>query len=145
MELNGDVHERVRELCAEGDALAEEGDHQEAADCYWTALELLPGPKTRWEASTHILVAIGDLNFAAGELEAARESLELARHCPGADGHALLHLRLGQCLLDQGEPDRAAAELARAHALAGSEIFEDEDGRYLAFLMTRVEAPPEGW
>lgn len=145
MELDGELNERVQALCAEGDGLVEDGHHEEAIDCYWAALELVPEPKTRWEASTHVLVAIADAYFASDDPAAARESLELALHCPGAATHALLHLRLGQCLLDLGVTERAAEELARAHRLAGSEIFEDEDGRYLAFLMNRREAPPEGW
>lgn len=145
MELSAEIREQVQALCAEGEAATEAGDHEEAIDSYWSALELLPEPKTQWEIATHLLVAIGDAYFSADDPAASREALELARHCPGGAENALLHLRLGQSLYHLSVLDHAVDELALAHKLGGSEIFEDEDGRYLALLMTRKEAPPDGW
>jgi hypothetical protein len=98
----------------------------------------VPEPKDEWGASTWILGAIGDAAFLGGYKTLAREALEDAMHCPDAIGNPFLHLRLGQVLLDEDEPDRAADELIRAYMGAGPEIFVGEDPRYLAFLKTRA-------
>lgn len=58
--------------------------------------------------------------------------------CPDALGNPFLHLRLGQAQLNLGNEDRAADELMRAYMGGGPEVFEIEDGRYLAFLKTRA-------
>lgn len=144
-ELADEVFERVKELCAEGDQLLEDEEWDDALEAYFEALELLPEPKTRWEAATLVLTSIADVHYLTGEDADARAMLELALKCPGADGNAFLHLRLGQSLLELGEKDGAADALARAYKGGGEELFEDEDPKYLAFLMTRMEAPPDGW
>lgn len=144
-ELSDEVHAQLKSLCTEGDLLAEQGDYDEAADLYWEALALLPDPKSQWEAATGILGAIADANFLAGEYEDGRDNLQLAMHCPGAPANPFLRLRLGQCQFELAQLDRAADELAQAYRAAGSEIFEEEDAKYLAFLMTRIEPPPGGW
>jgi hypothetical protein len=90
------------------------------------------------------MAAIGDACFLGGWATSARRALEAAIGCPGGLGNPFLHLRLGQVCLDQGEPDRAADELARAFMGAGREIFEHEDPRYLAFLATRMRLDAAG-
>lgn len=138
-ELPPTVHETIEHLCANGDALATAGKYEEAIAEYNRAWEIVPAPKTEWNASTWILAAIADAAFLAGYKTSAREALEYAMLCPDAVGNPFLHLRLGQVLLDAGEQDRAADELMRAHMGAGEQIFATEDDRYLAFLKTRAE------
>ena len=59
--------------------------------------------------------------------------------CPGAIGNPFLHLRRGQVLYEQNEPDAAADELMRAFMAEGHEIFENEDEKYLNFLASRAD------
>jgi len=59
-------------------------------------------------------VAIADSQFLASEFAAALETLEDAQFCPGAIGNPFVHLRLGECLLEMGQRDRALDQLARA-------------------------------
>src|SRR5690348_8276377 len=122
-ELNDDVYKRIESGCAKGDALAEKKRYSEALKQYWGAWELLPEPRTEWQAATWLLGAIGDANFLAGDFVAGRDNFSLAMHCPDAIGNPFLHLRLGQCQYELGDLDRAADELARAYAGAGSDIF----------------------
>jgi tetratricopeptide (TPR) repeat protein len=143
-ELDDDVHERIQALCAEGDALAQQANYPAALTKYWAAWELLPEPRTDWDAATWILAAIGDANFLGGDFAAGRDNLAMAMHCPDAIGNPFLHLRLGQCQYELGNLDGAADELARAYMGAGAEIFEGAD-KYLAFLKTRLKPPPGGW
>jgi tetratricopeptide (TPR) repeat protein len=143
-ELDHAVHERIQALCSEGDGLTNKGEYVAALMKYWAAWELLPEPKTDWEAATHILGAVGDANFLGGDYLAGQDNLSLAMHCPNAIGNPFLHLRLGQCQFELGNLDRAADELARAYMGAGNEIFEGEE-KYFAFLRTRLNPPPSGW
>ncbi len=139
MELLAEIHERIKDLSAAGDALAESDLFDDALSKYWEAFDLLPEPKTEWEAGTWLLTAIGDANFLKGDFVAGRDNLGSAMHYPDAIGNPFLHLRLGQCQYEVGNLDRATDELLRAYGLEGAEIFESEDPKYLAFLRTRVD------
>ena len=143
-ELNDMVHERIKSLCAEGDAFAEAGDYPAALEKYWEAWDRIPEPQTQWDAATWLLAAIGDANFQIDDFSAGRDNLMMAMHCPGAIGNPFLHLRLGQCQFELGNLDQAANELARAYMGAGRDIFNGEE-KYFEFLKTRLEPPIEGW
>lgn len=108
----------------------------------------MPKPKSDWQAATWVLAAIGDANFLSGDFIAGRDNLSKAMRCPGAIGNPFLHLRLGQCQLELGEQERAADELLRAYMAAGSEIFKDQNPKYLRFLQGKakgVEGPKKSW
>jgi len=137
-ELPSTVYDAIQQFCADGDALASAGRYVEAIGEYNRAWEIVPEPKTRWNASTWILVAIGDSAFLANYNTSAKEALEYAMGCPDAVGNPFLHLRLGQVLFDMGEHDRAADELMWAYMGAGADLFATEDQRYLSFLRTRA-------
>jgi hypothetical protein len=139
MELDDEAHEEIQRLCAQGDELAGTGEHSGALKQYWAAWDLLPEPKTQWEAATWILAAVGDSNFLSGDFVAGRDNLANAMHCPNAIGNPFLHLRLGQCQFELGNLDRAADELMRAYMGGGAEVFDDADPKYLAFLRTRAK------
>lgn len=137
-ELPSTVHTQIEALCAEGDRLAGQQMFEDAVARYNAAWQLVPDPKANWNASTWVLAAIGDACFLGGFQTSAREALEYAMHCPNGVGNPFLHLRLGQVLYDAGEQERAADELARAYMGAGSDIFADQDARYITFLRTRM-------
>lgn len=143
-ELDDRTFERIRSFCVAGDDLLDEGRTDEALEAYWSAWNLLPEPRTSWEAATWILAAIGDVNFRQGRFEAGRDSLLIAMGCPEAIGNPFLHLRLGQCQLELGETERAADELAQAFRLESEDLFEDEDPKYLEFVRSRLKERPGG-
>lgn len=139
MELEDELHDRIEALSAEGDGFADDEDFAAALKCYWEAWELLPEPRTQWEAATWLLASVGDANFHSGDFVAGRDNLAAAMHCPDAIGNPFL--RLGQCRLEFGELDQAADELARAW-MGDPDVFEEEDPKYLAFLATRMQGIP---
>lgn len=139
MQLDDNTYAQIQQYCAKGDALAKAGDFEAALALYWRAFDLLPEPKTSWQAGTWILTAIGDANFLAGDFTAGKDNLASAMHFPGALGNPFVHLRLGQCQFELGNLDRAADELMRAYMGAGPQIFAQDDGKYLAFLATRAK------
>ncbi|WP_241011609.1 hypothetical protein [Burkholderia sp. Ac-20392] len=138
-ELDNALYERIGALSDAGDALMEDGDYEGALAKFWAGFDLLPEPKTNWEAGTWLMAAIGDVNFHQEDYAAGRDNLAQSMHFPNAIGNPFLHLRLGQCQFELGNLDRAADELMRAYASGGPELFEDEDGKYLRFLATRAE------
>ena len=138
-ELSDDIHAEIQRLCAIGDAHAEQRQFPQALTSYWAAWDLLPEPKTDWEAATWILGAIGDANFLGGDFVAGRDNLSNAMRCPDAIGNPFLHLRLGQCQFELGALDRAADELMRAYMGAGPDIFKAEDPKYIGFLQSRAK------
>jgi len=143
-DLDNSLHNQINQLCAEGNKLGEEDRFTDALACYWAAWDLLPEPKTDWEAATWILAAIGDTNFRNNDFAAGRDNLSMAMHCPNAIGNPFLNLRLGQCQFQLGNLERAIDELARAYMGAGEEIFREEDPKYLALVMTRLDPPLSG-
>ncbi|WP_321923756.1 hypothetical protein [Burkholderia sp. BCC1998] len=138
-ELDDALYERIGALSEAGDALTEAADYAGALAKYREAFDLLPAPRTNWEAGTWLMAAIGDTYFHQGDYAAGRDSLAHAMHFPEAVGNPFLHLRLGQCAFELGDLDRAADELMRAYMGGGPELFEDEDDKYLRFLATRAE------
>lgn len=137
-ELDDAIHDEIKRFCAAGDQLANQKKYEEAVGEYNKAWELVPEPKSEWDASTWILAAVGDACFLSGYFASALEALEYAMHCPNAIGNPFLHLRLGQVLFEKGQLDRAADELMRAYMGAGDEIFLQEDPKYIDFLRTRA-------
>jgi tetratricopeptide (TPR) repeat protein len=143
-ELDSVLHAKLRDLCAEGDRLADEGKYDQAIAAYSQAWKLIPEPATDWHASTWILAAIGDASFRGGYYTSAMQAFEYAMRCPDAIGNPFLHLRLGQCYLEKGVPDSAADQLTRAYMAEGKQIFESEDEKYFEFLKTRIRPPVSG-
>ena len=137
--LSDELHEEIKRLCASGDVHAEAGRYPDALEKYWAAWDVLPEPKTHWDAALWILVSVGEVNFFGGDFEACRDNLSQAMHCPDALGNPLVHLRLGQCQFELNNLDRAADELMRAYMGGGPEIFEDQDPKYVRFLQTRAK------
>jgi hypothetical protein len=147
-ELSEATHSEIQRLSAEGDALANEREYSEAIPVYWQGWDLLPEPKIEWEAATWLLAAIGDANFLGRDYTAGKDNLTTAMRCPNAIGNPFLHLRLGQCQFELGVLDRAADELMRGYMGAGTEIFKDQDPKYLRFLQSKakgIEGPKKSW
>jgi tetratricopeptide (TPR) repeat protein len=138
-ELSNHVDEEIKRLCAIGDKHAEARAYSEAIPNYWAAWDLLPEPKTEWDAATWILVAIGDANYLGGDFVAGRDNFSNAMRCPDAIGKPFIHFRLGQCLFEVGELERSADELMRAYMGAGKSIFDQHDPKYARFLASRAE------
>jgi len=80
--LDDETYDAIQDLCAQGDELAEKSKFAEALTKYEAAWDLLPEPKTQWEAATWILGAIGDACFLSDDFAAGRDKLELAMKCP---------------------------------------------------------------
>lgn len=137
------LHARIEKLSEEGNSLADQGDTLGAWRKFVEALNVVPEPKTEWEATTWLLSSIGDMAFQRGKIEPARDALMGAVRCPGGLGNTFIHLRLGQCYFELGDEHRAADNLTRAYMGGGREAFKDEDPKYFALLEQKLK-PPKG-
>ena len=143
--LAEDTHVKIVQRVTRGDELCESSRSRDAIAEYEKALERLPQPFSDWDAAAHILAAVGDAHYLAGEYGEAETALVAAMHCPGAIGNPFLHLRLGQCAFKKGNRRRAADELTRAYMGGGKEIFDGEEPEYFVFIKTILKEPPGGW
>jgi tetratricopeptide (TPR) repeat protein len=135
--LHEEIHAKISELCARGDALAHSKAYADAIQEYRRAWDLLPEPKMKWKAAAWILAALGDAYFQSGEYKAAADIFsEAILNIPGGLGNPFFHLRLGQSLFELGDRRKGADELMRAYMGAGEEIFGAEDPKYLQYLKT---------
>lgn len=73
MELDESIHCLIKTRCAKGDALVDGAQYEAAVATYNQAWELVPEPKTDWNASTWILAAIGDACFLGGYATSSRK------------------------------------------------------------------------
>ena len=88
-ELDNELYERIGALSDAGDALMEDGDYEGALEKFRAGFDLLPEPKTNWEAGTWLMAAIGDANFLQADYAAGCENLGQAMHFPNAIGNPL--------------------------------------------------------
>ncbi|WP_349663322.1 hypothetical protein IZU89_11730 [Cellulophaga lytica] len=138
-ELEDHIYMQILQLSKAADLLTEKEEYNSALQKYWSAYDLIPEPKTKWETSTWLLASIGDINFINKDFEAGVKNLSSAMQCPDAIGNPFIHLRLGQCQLEIGNKHRAECELNRAYTIKGKPLFMQEDKKYFDFLDARVD------
>lgn len=136
-ELPAEIYEKIRRLSAEGDALARDKKYDKAIRNYQEARDLIPEPKTDWEAEAWLLAATGDAYFFNQRFDKSLEMFtQVIINSASGLGNPFLHLRRGESLFELGRMDEAAGELMRAYMGAGHEIFKTEDPKYVAYLKT---------
>jgi tetratricopeptide (TPR) repeat protein len=137
--LDETLDKRVRQLCAEGYRIYDSGDYEHALRRFYQAWTLIPKPQTQFEASGWVLTAIGDSYFAKRNFNAGIEALRSALFCPKTVGNPFVHLRLGQCYLEQQQTDDADRHLARALYRGGEDLFAKETTHCLERARSALE------
>jgi len=137
--LSSETINKINSLCDKGDEYAETGNFDNALKEYWNVFSLIPEPKTDYEITGWVLVAIGDTNFISKKFNESVENLTNALHCPGALLNPYLHLRLGQCYFELGSIEMAIDQLYMAYVIEGKSIFIYEDPKYFSFLKTKIK------
>ncbi|MBV8049273.1 MAG: tetratricopeptide repeat protein [Paludibacterium sp.] len=132
IQLDAKTYQAIAHHCEDGDRLTEADQLDEALAAYRRAWDLLPDPQRAWEVATWIKVAIADVHFFAARFDEAIAELDYALTCPGGLSNPYIALRMGQALWELGQADEARECLRDALAAAGAEIFDGEDGKYLA-------------
>ena len=139
MELNDDIYDQITDLAEEGDALLSNEKLEEALKKYTSALNLLPAPKSGWEASTWLYTAIGDVHFVAKDYDLALEAYTTVLRCPDGISNPYTWLMIGQSHYEMDQYEKAKENLLRAYMLDGKEIFEGEDTKYFKLIEGLVD------
>ena len=134
MELDDKIYAQIIRLCEEGDSLIDEEEFDKAIEKYSNALELVPLPKTDWEASTWIFTALGDTYFINEDYDMAKNNFYNALNCPDGFSNPLILMRLGESLFECGELEKAKEYLLKAYLLEGYKIFNEEDDKYFELI-----------
>lgn len=134
MELDDKIYAQIIRLCEEGDSLIDEEEFDKAIEKYSNALELVPLPKTDWEASTWIFTALGDTYFINEDYDMAKNNFYNALNCPDGFSNPLILMRLGESLFECRELEKAKEYLLKAYLLEGYKIFNEEDDKYFELI-----------
>jgi tetratricopeptide (TPR) repeat protein len=137
--LPGTLVKKIQEKIDAGDEFLNTDAFARAVKLYQEAIQMIPKPNYLYEVALPAFTALGEANFYSGNYPAALSAFKEALKAPGGVENPLLHLRLGQTYFESGDLDPAADSLTRAYALDGTDIFEGEDDKYLAFLASRIE------
>lgn len=124
-ELPDDVHAEVTRLFQEGANYEDLNAPDAAVECHTKALELLPTPRTQWEAATLLYTALADALGALDRWADAHDALQLALASPGGKGNGYVWLRLGDAHKAEGRQAQALEAYTSAYMLEGAELFED--------------------
>ena len=134
IELSDELYDSIKRLSKQGNNFCEKGQYVDALSSFNAALELVPLPKTDWDTSTWLYVALGDVYFAMNDFEHGKNALFDAMNCPDGQTNPFIYLRLGQCLFELQELDKCEEFLMRAYMLEGKKIFKGENKKYINFL-----------
>lgn len=134
MELDPALYEKIKEHSDEGERLFYDGRFPEALEEYSKALDLIPEPKQRWEASVWVLAAIGDCYFWLKDFGAALGCFRKLMVEYEEYGNPFTRLRYGECLYETGNEELAREHLLAAYAMEGKELFEECDKKYLSVI-----------
>jgi tetratricopeptide (TPR) repeat protein len=142
-----DPAERVDELIQEGEVLLDEYDQEEQAlVCFQEAWALLPEPKEEHSLASNILAAMGDCHFFLGRWEEAHRIFQrIIKTFDGMQTNPFVRMRLGQCLFELRNLSEACNWMVPVYLGEGSNFFESEDPKYVAYLKEHLDPPPGGW
>lgn len=138
MELDDTIYNRIVVLAEEGDEFAENENFEMAIVKYDEALDLLPEPKTDWEAATWLYVAAGDALFSQKKMEEALDAYEKALMSPDGTGNPYIWFCLGEVFFEQQNLQKAKTHFMSAYMLDGDEIFEGADPAYLELISDEI-------
>lgn len=128
--ISNETYESIMRELELGDIAAKNNFFWSALKHYKNALSCIPIPKTDWEITLHVYVALADCYFNLGDYVLANSCYNNALLCPDATGYGYVWLGLGQTLYELGKIEEAKDALMRAYMLEGEEIFENEDKKY---------------
>ena len=124
MELDDALFAEITRLTDSGEALFDKGNFKGAIEQYNKALELIPEPKTDWDASVWTIAAIGDSHFMLKEYDAALECFKSLMTEYEETENPFVRLRYGECLYETGDLVAAKEHLYEAYKMEGREVFD---------------------
>ena len=137
MELDDKLFEEITYHTDSGEKFFEKGHFKEAIEEYNKAFDLIPEPKTNWDASVWTLAAIGDGYFMLKDYGTALEYFRKLMTEYEEVGNPFIRLRYGECLYETGELQAAKEHLFAAYMMEGKDIFDNR--KYLTFIADLIK------
>jgi len=137
-ELDDKVYDQIVVLAETGDEYAEKEEHELAISKYQEALNLLPEPKTDWEAATWLYVALGDALFNLEQFDAALGVYEQALMSPDGTVNPYIWFSLGSAFYELNNMGKAKTHFMSAYLLDGDDIFRDANPAYLTLISDEI-------
>ena len=131
MELDDALYEQITKHSDIGEHYFEDGKYRKALEEYKKAFELIPEPKTDWEASVWTLAAIGDSHYMLREFVSARGIFEQMLN-EYKEMNPFVLVRYGECLYETGDIEGARNYLVAAYELEGEDVFDND--KYLKVI-----------
>ena len=128
----------ITQLFEQGKIYYSQEDYQAALREFYKAWIQLPKPENTHPNAGQILTFIGSTYFKLQRYQPAIEALRTALDCSHNTNNPLSLLRLGQCLLEQGQEYQGKTYLQRAYRIGGAAIFEQESSKYKEAIMDLV-------
>lgn len=137
-ELDDKLYEKIEMFSEQGNEYADNEQYEDAILNFEQALALIPSPKTDWEASTWLFASIGDMYYSLGKYKEAVNNLFDALNCPEGYSNPFIHLRLGECLYEIKQYDKAKEYLLQAYMLEGADIFSEQNSKYFELIQSLI-------
>lgn len=136
MELPDSIYTIVDLHSQRGNQFIDNEQFDAAIEEWSKALDVLPEPKTNWEAYMWLSASIGDAQYHKENYELARASFLNALNAPGGIKNPFVHYRLGQCQYKLGNKELGTDSLLRAYMLGGEDIFlAEDDGHFFLKIL----------
>eukprot|EP01133_Synstelium_polycarpum_P002719 gene2719-3138_t len=137
-ELTSEQQKEINQYAQKGNDEMDNANYVHAIDWFSKALEIVPEPKDKWEATGWLTASIGDAYFSLMDYEEGAGNLQRSYQIYGPEeANPFILLRLGQCYFHLGNEQKAKEYLLAAYMLEGKELFEDEQ-LYFDFLQSKV-------
>ncbi|MEJ5961962.1 tetratricopeptide repeat protein [Pedobacter immunditicola] len=138
-ELSDEQQKWINIYAQNGNDEIENENFEHAIGWFSKALEVIPEPKDKWEATGWLSASIGDACYYLQNYEEGISNLKRAYDVYGPeDANPFVLLRLGQCYFHLGEEEKAKDCLLQAYMLEGREMFDDEP-LYFDFLKSKTK------
>ncbi len=130
MQLEDELHNKIREICADGYSLLDSGQHTKAIRRFFHAWVLIPKPQNQYIEAGWVLTALGDAYFQNTQYLQGQEALTSARHCEGLENNPFILMRLGQCSFELGERKHALRYFNQCIENGGQSLINKEAPKY---------------
>lgn len=127
MQLNKKTYAAINKLSQEGNAFMDDDKFEAAIEKWDQALDLLPSPRSEWEAFMWLSASIGDAHFQQRQYIPALNCFQDALNAPGGIENPFIHYRIGQCQIALGNSDSGIESLLKSYMIDGDDIFTAED------------------
>lgn len=138
MELEGEICSKLEELCDKADKYIQICEFDKAIAKYEEALDLFPKDIEEYRESTMVYTAMGDACFLACEYKEAKKYFYNALDCPNGIANPYILFRLGECLYECNEREKAKEYFIKTYMLDGINLFNISHDKYFDTIKRMV-------